>query len=195
MGNTKQEILQAALHLFARDGYEAVSVSQIAGALGITKGALYRHYESKRDIFLHIIARMEQQDAQRAESAHMPGSGTPTEAYGSTSRQDFLRYSKAMFAYWTEDDFAASFRRMLTLEQFRSDEMQQLYGQYLVSGPLDYVTDLFTGLGVANPEAQAARFYGLMFFFYALYDSASEKAQVTRQLEQQLDLLAGEIFR
>ena len=46
MENTKENILLAALHLFARDGYEAVSVSQIAGELGITKGALYRHYTS-----------------------------------------------------------------------------------------------------------------------------------------------------
>ena len=30
MGNRKEEILIVALHLFARDGYEAVSVSQIA---------------------------------------------------------------------------------------------------------------------------------------------------------------------
>ena len=30
MGNTKEEILTVALHLFARDGYEAVSVSRIA---------------------------------------------------------------------------------------------------------------------------------------------------------------------
>ena len=33
MGNRKEEILIVALHLFARDGYEAVSVSQIAGEL------------------------------------------------------------------------------------------------------------------------------------------------------------------
>ena len=33
MGNRKKEILIVALHLFARDGYEAVSVSQIAGEL------------------------------------------------------------------------------------------------------------------------------------------------------------------
>ena len=59
MGNTKEEILLVSLHLFAQDGYEAVSVSQIAGELGITKGALYRHYQSKRDIFDHILARME----------------------------------------------------------------------------------------------------------------------------------------
>lgn len=36
---TKEDILIVALHLFARDGYEAVSVSQIAGELGMTKGA------------------------------------------------------------------------------------------------------------------------------------------------------------
>ena len=33
VGNRKEEILIVALHLFARDGYEAVSVSQIAGEL------------------------------------------------------------------------------------------------------------------------------------------------------------------
>ena len=60
MGNRKEEILIVALHLFARDGYEAVSVSQIAGELDMTKGALYRHYKSKRDIFeqlLHVFCR------------------------------------------------------------------------------------------------------------------------------------------
>ena len=33
------------------DGYEAVCVSTIAGELGMTKGALYKHYKNKRDIF------------------------------------------------------------------------------------------------------------------------------------------------
>ena len=61
MSNRKEEILIAALNLFARDGYEAVSVSQIAGELDMTKGALYRHYKSKRDIFDCIVQRMEQQ--------------------------------------------------------------------------------------------------------------------------------------
>ena len=36
--DTKEEILITALHRFARDGYEAVSVSQIAGDLGIKIG-------------------------------------------------------------------------------------------------------------------------------------------------------------
>ena len=72
MGNRKEEILIVALHLFARDGYEAVSVSQIAGELDMTKGALYRHYKSKRDIFDCIVQRMEQQDGEQATEYDMP---------------------------------------------------------------------------------------------------------------------------
>lgn len=72
MGSTKEEIMTVALHLFAKNGYEAVSVSQIAGVLGMTKGALYRHYENKRDIFLHIVKRMEQQDSEQARQNEVP---------------------------------------------------------------------------------------------------------------------------
>ena len=41
MADTKEKILHTALRLFARNGYEAASVSDIAGELGMTKGALY----------------------------------------------------------------------------------------------------------------------------------------------------------
>ncbi|MBU2701281.1 AcrR family transcriptional regulator [Sporomusaceae bacterium BoRhaA] len=67
MADTKENILQAALRLFAKDGYEAVSVSTIAGELGMTKGALYKHYKNKRDIFDCIVERMYQIDALRAK--------------------------------------------------------------------------------------------------------------------------------
>ena len=43
MTDTKEKILETALKLFAKDGYEAVSVSDIEDELGITKGALYKH--------------------------------------------------------------------------------------------------------------------------------------------------------
>ena len=37
--------------LFSQNGFEAVSVSDIAGRLGITNGALYKHFNNKQDIF------------------------------------------------------------------------------------------------------------------------------------------------
>jgi AcrR family transcriptional regulator len=44
---TKQRILQKSGILFNTQGYKATSISDITGATGYTKGAIYRHFESK----------------------------------------------------------------------------------------------------------------------------------------------------
>lgn len=189
MSDTKEAILLTSLHLFAKDGYEAVSVSQIAGELGMTKGALYKHYRNKRDIFDHIVARMEQMDAEQARNFELP-EGTMEEMeekYRNVSIKQFARYCEAQFVYWTEDDFASSFRKMLTLEQFRNDEMQKLYQQYLVAGPMGYVTDLFFSLEIPDAEKQAVSLYSAMFFFYSMYDGAEDKKIIKVQFRKMLE--------
>ena len=195
MGNRKEEILIVALHLFAREGYEAVSVSQIAGELDMTKGALYRHYKSKRDIFDCIVQRMEQQDSEQARQNEVPEESIEKvpEEYQNVSVEDFVGYSKSMFEYWTEDDFASSFRKMLTLEQFRNEEMQNLYQQYLVSGPAEYVKDLFKNMEIKNPEENAIKFYANMFFYYSVYDGATDKTKAKCQFEYMLDKIVEEM--
>ena len=195
MGNRKEEILIVALHLFARDGYEAVSVSQIAGELDMTKGALYRHYKSKREIFDCIVQRMEQQDSEQARQNEVPEESIEKvpEEYQNVSVEDFVGYSKSMFEYWTEDDFASSFRKMLTLEQFRNEEMQNLYQQYLVSGPAEYVKDLFKNMEIKNPEEEAVKFYANMFFYYSVYDGATDKTKAKCQFEYMLDKIVEEM--
>ena len=195
MGNRKEEILIVALHLFARDGYEAVSVSQIAGELDMTKGALYRHYKSKRDIFDCIVQRMEQQDSEQDRQNEVLEESIEKvpEEYQNVSVEDFVGYSKSMFEYWTEDDFASSFRKMLTLEQFRNEEMQNLYQQYLVSGPAEYVKDLFKNMEIKNPEEEAVKFYANMFFYYSVYDGATDKTKAKCQFEYMLDKIVEEM--
>ena len=195
MGNRKEEILIVALHLFARDGYEAVSVSQIAGELDMTKGALYRHYKSKRDIFDCIVQRMEQQDSEQARQTEVPEESIEKvpEEYQNVSVEDFVGYSKSMFEYWTEDDFASSFRKILTLEQFRNEEMQNLYQQYLVSGPAEYVKDLFKNMEIKNPKENAVKFYANMFFYYSVYDGATDKTKAKCQFEQMIDKIVEEM--
>lgn len=189
---TKEKILFSALRLFAQNGYEAVSVSQIAGTLGMTKGALYKHYQNKRDIFNQIVARMERMDAENARRFTLP-EGLPdqmAQAYRQASLKQLLAFSLSQFRYWTEEDFPACFRKLLTLEQYRSQEMNGLYQQYLGAGPLQYVADLFRAWGIAEPETKAAAFYGPMFLAYSLYDGAKNKAAVGAALgEQMLDFV------
>ncbi len=196
MGDTRERILLTSLDLFARKGYEATSVSDVAGALGITKGALYRHFASKRAVFDEILRRMEQGDADQARAHDLP-EGAPDRdgaAYETASAADIVAFSKAMFRYWTEDPFAAPFRRMLTLEQYRSPEMAALFQQYLAAGPMGYVADLFRARGLRDPERRAASFYGPMFLLYSVYDGAENKAAVTALLEEHLDRAEKEIW-
>ena len=47
---TKEQIMEAALELFSQIGFLGTSMSDIASQLKITKGALYKHYESKQQI-------------------------------------------------------------------------------------------------------------------------------------------------
>ena len=179
---TKQRILNAAVVLFAKEGYEAVSVEQIAKAVGIKAPSLYKHYKSKRDIFDHIIQQMEQQDTENATNCSLPEGTIQTmpEAYKKFSINDLIAFCKQQFHYWTEDEFASSFRKMLTVEQYRSREMNALYHQYLGSGPLQYVADLL------GSQAKALSFYGPMYLLYSVYDNADDKETVFTMLNNHL---------
>ena len=92
-----------------------------------------------------------------------------------------------MFRYWTEDGFAARFRRMLALEQYRSPEMGQLYQQYLAAGPLKYLTDLFAGLGVPGAKAEAVKLYAPLFLLYSVYDASEDREAVLILLDGLMD--------
>ena len=54
-GSTREEILEAALDLFAVNGYEATSISQLADAVGIRKASLYSHFANKQDILDTVV--------------------------------------------------------------------------------------------------------------------------------------------
>ena len=115
------------------------------------------------------------------------------EQYENVSLDDLVEYSKSMYEYWTEDDFASSFRKMLTIEQFRSKEMQNLYQQYLVAGPASYVKDLFDSMGFTNVKDKAVRFYAVMHFYYSLYDGAEDKENVKDEFVSAIKSLVQEL--
>ena len=182
MVDTKEKILMTSLQLFAKDGYEAVSVRTIAEEIGMTKGALYRHYKNKRDIFDSIVERMIQIDAQRAREYHMPDEeyDTKPDAYENTTLQSIQKYTIEQFRFWTEDEFASRFRKMLTLEQYRNEEMAELYSQCIVKGPVAYMEDLLRELtqkGVLkeeNPRQLAVEYYGPLFLLISMFDKIGE---------------------
>lgn len=192
MADTKENILMTSLHLFARDGYEAVSVSTISGELGMTKGALYKHYKNKRDIFDSIVERMYKIDAERSVQYKVPD-GLKNEGIA-VSWDTVKQFTVAQYKFWTEDDFAQNFRKMLTLEQYRNEEMAKLYQSCIAAGPVAYMENIFSqmmadgNMKKADSKLLATEFFAPMYLLIGISDHYENK-------EQNLELLNRHIER
>jgi len=53
--DTRARILDAALKLFSRVGYDAAGVAEICEAAGVSKGAFYHHFPSKHAVFMQLL--------------------------------------------------------------------------------------------------------------------------------------------
>ena len=196
-GDTKERILETALELFAQSGYLGTSMSDIAKALGITKGALYKHYTSKQEILDSIVERMNEMDYARAEEYDMPE--TPpdgfAEAYLSTPIEKIRAYAMAQFDHWTKEHFSSNFRKMLTLEQYRDPKLAGVYHDYLATGPTKYMAAVFRKLTDSDEAAMqlALEFYGPMFLLYSVYDGADEKERIAPMLRAHIDRFIAKI--
>jgi AcrR family transcriptional regulator len=187
--------LLEALRLFARDGYEAVSVRDIAGKLGMTQSALYKHYVNKRAIFDSIVERMREDDFERAKHFDVPAESFSqmAEAYRNTEIDKVKSFSMAQFLYWTKDEFTSDFRKMLILEQYHSPEMSALYQQYLGESVLGYVEDLFremfalNGHEKPNPRLLALEFFAPIYMMMNLYDGMEKKEEAVAVVQEHID--------
>lgn len=192
---TKEAILLESLKQFSQRGYEAVSMRDIAKQLGITQGALYKHYSCKQEIFDSIVKKMEENDFERAQMFEVPeGSFTEMEeAYRNMPMEQINRFTEAQFLYWTEDEFASGFRKMLTIEQYRNPEMTALYHQYLSSGIIGYVEDLFRemaenmGWKHDNPKQLALEFYAPIYMLMSFYDGTENKEEAITLVREHIE--------
>jgi len=56
---TRRQILEQATQLFEKQGYKATHIDEIANKLGLTKGAVFYHFKSKRDLFTTIWVELQ----------------------------------------------------------------------------------------------------------------------------------------
>jgi AcrR family transcriptional regulator len=67
--HTRRVLLRTARELFASRGYGAVGLAEIVGAAGVTKGALYHHFDSKAAVFRAVLAQVQQEVAEQVAVA------------------------------------------------------------------------------------------------------------------------------
>ena len=123
--STKRRILEHALTLFSEKGFDAVSVGQIADAVGIKAPSLYKHYKSKQDIFDAILDEMAVRYQQQTASMQMNGvePNKDIDRYKDISEEQLIQMGKELFLYFLHDEYVCKFRKLLTIEQYHSMQM------------------------------------------------------------------------
>ncbi|TWT07175.1 TetR/AcrR family transcriptional regulator [Planococcus sp. CPCC 101016] len=73
----RNEIMKQAVHLFSLKGFHQTSVQEVAQAVGISKGAFYKHFDSKENMFIEILKQYHEEiTAEISNSQHAPDSDT-----------------------------------------------------------------------------------------------------------------------
>lgn len=136
---TKDRILEAALTLFSKNGFSGTSMNDIASALGLSKAALYRHFESKDEIRIVLIDEMEEYYAENFGSENdLPR--VPDSADG------FYDLAVGMANFTLRDEKIKKVRMMLTLEQFESDRAADLATRHFITAPEKIFCGIIRGM-------------------------------------------------
>lgn len=151
--DTRQRILNKALELFSAKGYDSVSVGEIAKAVGIKAPSLYNHFPSKQAIFDAIVESTAAQYAADTDKIdiHVQDVQKDVPIFAEITADALFEKVRQIFEYSLHDETINRFRRMMTIEQFRSPELAALYSNRYVERILRYHADIFRAL-IASGE-------------------------------------------
>lgn len=146
--DTKTRILEKALELFSAQGYDSVSVDQIARAVGIKAPSLYNHFPGKRAIFdaiLESTAARYAADTDRID-IHVQNAAQDIQVFTDISEGALFDKVRQIFEYSLHNETISRFRRMMTIEQFRSPELASLYSERFTDRMVSYHAGIFRAL-------------------------------------------------
>ncbi len=143
--DTKAKILEKALELFSENGYDAVSVDQIAKAVGIKAPSLYNHFPGKRAIFDAIVEKTARQyeDYTDEINIHVQALSQDLGLFSEISEEHLVEKMRQIFDFSLHNRAIRQFRRMMTIEQFRSPELSALYSERYVDRMIAYHAGIF----------------------------------------------------
>lgn len=137
--DTKERILASALDMFSQKGFSGTNIRELAGSLGMGKSSMYRHFESKEEIWNTLLDELiAYYEARFGSPEHLPP--VPD------SPKELVDLTMHMVDFTVHDETVIKTRKMLTIEQFRDDRARALATQYFLTGLTEMFTQLFAGM-------------------------------------------------
>lgn len=187
---TREKIVYEALNLFSKKGFNAVSVRDIAKAVGIKASSLYNHFKNKQDIFDTIIKNYSQHVNNFFKCIKL-------EEYPNIimlskikelSNEQFFKRSIDVFNFYLYDEYMVKFRKLLTIEQFNNSNLSNLYNKIFIDDILSFQAKIFKILMEANilikkdPYTLALQFYSPVFLLFNKFENITDKERTSLKM-------------
>ncbi len=134
--NTRERILDGALESFAENGYSGTNLRDLAANLGLSKSALYRHFDSKEAIWNAVIDTIELYYGARF--------GSPENIHEAPKACDELfEMTMRMINFTMHDEKIILARRVLLTEQFHDKRAAALATRHFLTGTQEIFKGIF----------------------------------------------------
>lgn len=188
--NTREEIIQASLELFAEKGYDGVSVREIGRAVGVRESALYKHFKNKEDILNKVIDAAKQRISDIYIKNQVPEAVEQDVAggYRRLTAERLCEISWNLFQFYTKDPVVSNIRKVLMREQFSNPVIAKQYNQFFLKGVIERQSQIFDALvqdgffREEDPQIIALHFYGPIMFLFQQYDCEPEQEENIKRM-------------
>jgi AcrR family transcriptional regulator len=189
---TQRELIATARRLFAERGYADVGTEEIVRAAGVTRGALYHHFDSKRELLAAVHEQIERELTERIATQAFAGDDAPADPIAALHRgaEQFL---DACLEPEVQRIVLLDAPAVLGWERWR--EVASRYGLGLIEATLQAAAD--AGSISAQPVRPLAHVLMGALDEAAMYvaradDRAAARAEMGAALARILDALVAE---
>ena len=137
--DTRERILTAALEMFSKNGYAGTNIRELTASLGLGKSSMYRHFQSKEDIWNALLDEM---IAYYAERFGSPERLPPVP----DTLEGLVEMTMRMVNVTVRDERIVMTRKLLSIEQFRDERARDLATRHFLTGLEQIFTPIFAGM-------------------------------------------------
>ena len=162
--DTKTKIYNAALELFAKKGYKATTVREIAKAVGIQQSAIYNHFKNKEAILDEIIENL-----SKSHLINIFENKEPQELY--KKGKALLKQISNMFKLITFDSKTDILFRFMMQELFNNEKIRIFYNEEFYQNNVKKLSVIFfmmmqdEMIEHTDPLLLANEFFSPLFFY------------------------------
>ena len=189
--DTKERILEAALEMFSRKGYDGTNIRELTASLGLVKSSMYRHFKSKEEIWNTLLDEMIAYYGARFGS---PENLPPIP----DSLEGLVAMTRHMTDVTIHDEKIIMTRKLLSIEQFRDERARDLATKHFLTGLKEMFTHIFAGMmdkGLLRKDDPAMLAFAYTAPISALIHWCDREPEKTEEAMAQIEAFSRHFIR